>query len=123
LKGVNGSIIADDLLVKKFGRGKKGYFRAIFSDSKLTSKAPWTENQLSELITVFEKTSVPYITFTMKSTKETLLRNAELVGSTVPKGFKQDVSVRIYREDVFKIVGNGRGQVGNVIKLNDVNFK
>ncbi|EGD34414.1 hypothetical protein, partial [Capnocytophaga sp. oral taxon 338] len=103
LKGVKDNIIADDLFVKEL-RDERGrsYFRAIISDSKLKATSPWTANQKSELIDVFKNNpNKKYIEFQVR-TNNTLLKEAN-----APEKFRQGTTIRIYREDVYKIISEG----------------
>ncbi|MFU2095102.1 hypothetical protein, partial [Ornithobacterium rhinotracheale] len=75
LKGVNKSIIADDLFVKKVYDEIEEieYFRAIISDSKLSKTSPWTPNQKSELINVFrDNPNKKFIEFEVRTELEKL---------------------------------------------------
>ena len=78
------------------------YFRAIISDSKLNATSPWTANQKSELIDVFKNNpNKKYIEFQVR-TNNTLLKEAN-----APEKFRQGTTIRIYREDVYKIISEG----------------
>ena len=119
LKGVKNNIIADDLFVKEL-RDERGrsYFRAIISDSKLKATSPWTANQKSELIDVFKNNpNKKYIEFEVRSDKKYLGNLATDID------FNQNRKVRIYREDVYKIISEGENIKIPPIKMNDVNFK
>ena len=119
LKGVKDNIIADDLFVKEL-RDERGrsYFRAIISDSKLKATSPWTANQKSELIDVFKNNpNKKYIEFEVRSDKKYLGNLATDID------FNQNRKVRIYREDVYKIISEGENIKIPPIKMNDVNFK
>ena len=120
LKGVKDNIIADDLFVKKvFDEVEEvDYFRAIISDSKLNATSPWTANQKSELIDVFKNNpNKKYIEFEVRSDKKYLGNLATDID------FNQNRKVRIYREDVYKIISEGENIKIPPIKMNDVNFK
>ena len=120
LKGVKNNIIADDLFVKKvFDEVEEvDYFRAIISDSKLKATSPWTANQKSELIDVFKNNpNKKYIEFEVRSDKKYLGNLANDID------FNQNRKVRIYREDVYKIISEGENIKIPPIKMNDVNFK
>ena len=120
LKGVKNNIIADDLFVKKvFDEVEEvDYFRAIISDSKLKATSPWTANQKSELIDVFKNNpNKKYIEFEVRSDKKYLGNLATDID------FNQNRKVRIYREDVYKIISEGENIKIPPIKMNDVNFK
>ena len=119
LKGVKDNIIADDLFVKEL-RDERGrsYFKAIISDSKLKATSPWTANQKSELIDVFKNNpNKKYIEFEVRSDKKYLGNLATDID------FNQNRKVRIYREDVYKIISEGENIKIPPIKMNDVNFK
>ena len=119
LKGVKDNIIADDLFVKEL-RDERGrsYFRAIISDSKLKATSPWTANQKSELIDVFKNNpNKKYIEFEVRSSK------SELQKFNLPENFSTGSRVRIYREDVYKIISEGDNIKIPPIKMNDINFK
>ncbi|WP_238423799.1 hypothetical protein, partial [Capnocytophaga genosp. AHN8471] len=119
LKGVKDNIIADDLFVKEL-RDERGrsYFRAIISDSKLNATSPWTANQKSELIDVFKNNpNKKYIEFQVR-TNNTLLKEAN-----APEKFRQGTTIRIYREDVYKIISEGENIKIPPIKMNSINFK
>ncbi|MFM9403652.1 hypothetical protein ACKLNQ_17235 [Myroides odoratimimus] len=121
-KGGSKNIIADDLFVKKvFDEVEEiSYYRAVISDSKLTNGSPWTDNQWSELIEIFQNNkNLPFIEYEVRTSSEILsLKN------NVPTDFKTSTKIRIYREDVYKIVSD---EAGNIkippIKMNDINFK
>lgn len=102
--GPNGKkIIADDLFVKKvFDEIEEvDYYRAVISDSKLNAGSPWTDNQKSELINIFKNdTSKEFIEFEVRSTDKNL-----------PKDMGGNIKVRIYRDDVYKIISNETGQI------------
>ena len=98
LKGVKDNIIADDLFVKEL-RDERGrsYFKAIISDSKLKATSPWTANQKSELIDVFKNNpNKKYIEFEVRSDK-----------LPINSPIKKTDKIRIYREDVYKIISEG----------------
>ena len=119
LKGVKDNIIADDLFVKEL-RDERGrsYFKAIISDSKLKATSPWTANQKSELIDVFKNNpNKKYIEFEVRSSK------SELQKFNLPENFSTGSRVRIYREDVYKIISEGDNIKIPPIKMNDINFK
>ena len=120
LKGVKNNIIADDLFVKKvFDEVEEvDYFRAIISDSKLKATSPWTANQKSELIDVFKNNpNKKYIEFEVRSSK------SELQKFNLPENFSTGSRVRIYREDIYKIISEGDNIKIPPIKINDINFK
>ncbi|MGP6558183.1 hypothetical protein ACT4R9_03740 [Ornithobacterium rhinotracheale] len=119
LKGVNKSIIADDLFVKQVrdNRGRT-YFRAIISDSKLSKTSPWTPNQKSELINVFrDNPNKKFIEFEVRSDKRFLGNLADDIE------FNQSRKIRIYREDVYKIISEGEGIKTPPINMSKINFK
>ena len=119
LKGVKDNIIADDLFVKEL-RDERGrsYFRAIISDSKLKATSPWTANQKSELIEVFKNNpNKKYIEFEVRSADKYL---GDLIKN---KNFRDNKKIRIYREDVYKIISEGDNIKIPPIKMNDINFK
>ncbi|WP_315500785.1 hypothetical protein [Capnocytophaga gingivalis] len=119
LKGVKNNIIADDLFVKEL-RDERGrsYFKAIISDSKLKATSPWTANQKSELIDVFKNNpNKKYIEFEVRSDNDILLEKG------APKNFNKQKNVRIYREDVYKIISEGDNIKIPPIQMNSINFK
>ena len=119
LKGVKDNIIADDLFVKEL-RDERGrsYFKAIISDSKLKATSPWTANQKSELIDVFKNNpNKKYIEFEVRSDNDILLEKG------APKNFNKQKNVRIYREDVYKIISEGDNIKIPPIQMNSINFK
>ena len=119
LKGVKDNIIADDLFVKEL-RDERGrsYFKAIISDSKLNATSPWTANQKSELIDVFKNNpNKKYIEFEVRSADKYL---GDLIKN---KNFRDNKKIRIYREDVYKIISEGDNIKIPPIKMNDINFK
>ena len=119
LKGVKNNIIADDLFVKEL-RDERGrsYFKAIISDSKLNATSPWTANQKSELIDVFKNNpNKKYIEFEVRSDNDILLEKG------APKNFNRQKNVRIYREDVYKIISEGDNIKIPPIQMNSINFK
>ena len=96
----------------------RSYFKAIISDSKLNATSPWTANQKSELIDVFKNNpNKKYIEFEVRSDKKYLGNLATDID------FNQNRKVRIYREDVYKIISEGENIKIPPIKMNDVNFK
>ena len=120
LKGVKDNIIADNLFVKKvFDEVEEvDYFRAIISDSKLKATSPWTANQKSELIDVFKNNpNKKYIEFEVRSADKYL---GDLIKN---KNFRDNKKIRIYREDVYKIISEGDNIKIPPIKMNDINFK
>lgn len=91
----------------------RSYFRAIISDSKLKATLPWTANQKSELIDVFKNNpNKKYIEFELRSDK-----------LPINSPIKKTDKIRIYREDVYKIISEGDNIKIPPIKMNDVNFK
>lgn len=120
LKGQKETIIADDLFVKQvFDEVEEvDYFRAVISDSKLNTNSPWTKNQKSELIDVFKNNpNKKYIEFEVRT------NNKFLKEANAPKDFMQDIKVRIYREDVYKIISEGENIKIPPTNMNNVNFK
>ncbi|WP_271766890.1 hypothetical protein [Aquimarina algiphila] len=121
IKGTSKVVIADDLFVtKQFDEILEiDYFRAVINDSKLSKGSPWTPNQKSELIDVFKNNpNKKYIKFEVRSTK------GELNKFDLPdESFVQGVEIRIYREDVFKIISDGNDSFGEVLDMNKLNFK
>lgn len=94
------------------------YFRAVISDSKLNADSPWTANQKSELIDVFKNNpDKKYIEFEVRSSK------SELQKFNLPENFLTGSIVRIYREDVYKIISEEDNIKIPPIKMNDINFK
>ena len=80
----------------------RSYFKAIISDSKLKATSPWTANQKSELIDIFKNNpNKKYIEFEVRSDKKYLGNLATDID------FNQNRKVRIYREDVYKIISEG----------------
>ena len=62
----------------------------------------WTANQKSELIDVFKNNpNKKYIEFEVRSSK------SELQKFNLPENFSTGSRVRIYREDVYKIISEG----------------
>ncbi|AEK23349.1 hypothetical protein [Capnocytophaga canimorsus] len=73
------------------------YFRAVISDSKLNAGSPWTANQKSELIDVFKNNpDKKYIEFEVRSDK-----------LPINSPIKKTDKIRIYRENVYKIISEG----------------
>ena len=96
----------------------RSYFRAIISDSKLKATSPWTANQKSELIDVFKNNpNKKYIEFEVRSDNDILLEKG------APKNFNKQKNVRIYREDVYKIISEGDNIKIPPIQMNSINFK
>lgn len=114
LKGKLNKIISDDLFVKKqFDEILEiDYYRAVINDTKLTKNSPWTPNQKEELIDAFKNTDKPYIEFEVRSNKKALddmdLPDAEFTTGT---------SIRIYKDDIYKIIGDGNGNFGETIQI------
>jgi len=107
------------LFVKEL-RDERGrsYFKAIISDSKLNATSPWTANQKSELIDVFKNNpNKKYIEFEVRSADKYL---GDLIKN---KNFRDNKKIRIYREDVYKIISEGDNIKIPPIKMNDINFK
>ena len=78
----------------------------------------WTANQKSELIDVFKNNpNKKYIEFEIRSDKKYLGNLATDID------FNQNRKVRIYREDVYKIISEGDNIKIPPIKMNDINFK
>ena len=78
----------------------------------------WTANQKSELIDVFKNNpNKKYIEFEVRSDKKYLGNLATDID------FNQNRKVRIYREDVYKIISEGENIKIPPIKMNDINFK
>ncbi|WP_254050314.1 hypothetical protein [Myroides sp. N17-2] len=101
-KGGSKNIIADDLFVKLV-KDEKGrpYYKAVISDSKLTNGSPWTDNQWSELIEIFQNNkNLPFIEYQIRS-----------IDSNLPKNLRGNIDIRIYREDVYKIISDGAGNI------------
>lgn len=121
IKGSSKVVIADDLFViKQFDEVLEiDYFRAVINDSKLSVNSPWTPNQKSELIDIFKNNpNKKYIKFEVRSTK------GELNKFDLPdESFVQGSEIRIYREDVFKIISDGNDSFGEVLDMNKLNFK
>ncbi|MGV4600730.1 hypothetical protein, partial [Ornithobacterium rhinotracheale] len=111
--------LADELFLKQVrdNRGRT-YFRAIISDSKLSKTSPWTPNQKSELINVFrDNPNKKFIEFEVRT------NNIILKDLKSPEKFIQGVKVRIYREDVYKIISDGDNIKTPPIRMSDINFK
>ena len=67
------------------------------SDSKLNATSPWTANQKRELIDVFKNNpNKKYIEFEVRSDK-----------LPISSPIKKTDKIRIYREDVYKIISEG----------------
>ncbi|EHQ43867.1 hypothetical protein [Myroides odoratus] len=112
-------IIADDLFVKLV-KDEDGlpYYRAVVSDSKLNAGSPWADNQKSELIDIFKNdTSREFIEFEVRSDKKYLGKLANDID------FNQSKKIRIYREDVYKIISEGDNIKFPPLKLDNNNFK
>ena len=78
----------------------------------------WTANQKSELIDVFKNNpNKKYIEFQVR-TNNTLLKEAN-----APEKFRQGTTIRIYREDVYKIISEGDNIKIPPIQMNSINFK
>jgi len=110
LKGKLKKIIADDLFIKKqFDELLEvEYYKAIISDSKLTKNSPWTGNQKDELINAFKNTDKPYLEFEVRTALDKLPKNSPVKTKDV---------IRIYKKDVFKIIGDGNGNFGDVVQI------
>ncbi|MBW3520008.1 fibronectin type III domain-containing protein [Flavobacterium sp. NKUCC04_CG] len=118
--GGSKKLIADDLFVKELFDETEGlyYYRAVISDSKLNVGSPWTPNQRTELIDIFAKDETKkFIEYEVRSNSEFLGRLAN------DADFLQSKKVRIYREDVYKIISEGDQIKTPPIKLNSNNFK
>ena len=78
----------------------------------------WTANQKSELIDVFKNNpNKKYIEFEVRSDNDILLEKG------APKNFNKQKNVRIYREDVYKIISEGDNIKIPPIQMNSINFK
>ncbi|MCG8207857.1 UDP-N-acetylenolpyruvoylglucosamine reductase [Tenacibaculum finnmarkense genomovar finnmarkense] len=88
------------------------YYRAVINDTKLTKNSPWTPNQKEELINAFKNTNKKYIEFEVRN-NERALKNMDLPDNKFTTGSE----VRIYKEDVFKIIGDGNGAFDEVIQI------
>ena len=78
----------------------------------------WTANQKSELIDVFKNNpNKKYIEFEVRSADKYL---GDLIKN---KNFRDNKKIRIYREDVYKIISEGDNIRIPPIKMNDINFK
>ncbi|MEL6561584.1 MAG: hypothetical protein AAFQ94_25575, partial [Bacteroidota bacterium] len=110
LKSLNSDkrIIGDDVFIKAVSSNGVSYKKAIYHDSKLKEGSPWTENQKSELIKIFETTDKPYVEFEVRSSNTKLNTNGLL--STGEK-------VRIYREDVYKTISDENLQIDRTYKI------
>lgn len=99
-------IIGDDVFIKNdIDDLGVSFKRAIYHDSKLSSGSPWTPNQRSELIDIFSNNpNKQYIEFEVRTANNMLPQ-----GSPVSQG----QIVRVYREDVFKTISNGSGNIGS----------
>ncbi|CAM3290525.1 UDP-N-acetylenolpyruvoylglucosamine reductase [Empedobacter stercoris] len=114
--GSSNKIIADDLFVKKvFDEIEEvDYYRAVISDSKLNAGSPWTANQKSELIDIFKNDKTKeFIEFQVRTNPRILIEKG------APSGMN---TIRIYREDVYKIISEGDNIKVPPIKLNSNNF-
>ncbi|MDR2223879.1 MAG: UDP-N-acetylenolpyruvoylglucosamine reductase [Flavobacteriaceae bacterium] len=118
--GPNGKkIIADDLFVKlvKYDKGRP-YYRGVISDSKLSSGSPWTDNQKSELINIFRDDKIrEFIEFEVRTNNDFLIKNG------APNGFSTKTKIRVYREDVYKIISEGDNIKVPPLKMNTSNFR
>lgn len=113
-------IIADDLFVKKvFDEIEEiDYYRAVISDSKLSAGSPWTKNQKSELIDIFKNDkSKEFIEFEVRTNNDILIKNG------APNGFLTSTKIRVYREDVYKIISEGDNIKVPPLNMNTSNFK
>lgn len=73
----------------------------------------WIANQKSELIDVFKNNpNKKYIEFEVRSDK-----------LPINSPIKKTDKIRIYREDVYKIISEGDNIKIPPIKMNDINFK
>ncbi len=86
----------------------RSYYKAIISDSKLTKNSPWTGNQKDELINAFKNTDKPYLEFEVRTALDKLPKNSPVKTKDV---------IRIYKKDVFKIIGDGNGNFGDVVQI------
>jgi hypothetical protein len=80
-------------------------YKLIYHDSKLSNAAPWTPNQQTDIIDVFNQTNPPdFIEFQVRNGTDYFTQ--KYPNSIVGTDFK----VRIYREDVYKSISNGEGE-------------
>ena len=94
------------------------YYKAVISDSKLNAGSPWTDNQKSELINIFKNDiSKEFIEFEVRSADSYL---GDLIKD---KNFRDNKKIRIYREDVYKIISDGEQINIPPIKMDNNNFK
>lgn len=101
-------IIGDDVFIKEIKVDGVKYNKAIFHDSKLKGDSPWTDNQKSELIDIFENTDEPYIEFEVRSSDIKLKDN-----NSINTGEK----IRIYREDVYKTTSDNDLNIDNTFQI------
>ncbi len=112
LKGKLNKIISDDLFVKQVRDSRRRtYFRAILSDSKLSKNSPWTTNQKEELINAFKNTDKPYLEFEVRSTLDKLPVNSPV---------KTQDKIRLYKEDLYKIISDGDGNFKEVLDYKEI---
>ncbi|WP_456315327.1 hypothetical protein [Pseudomonas shirazensis] len=115
-------VILDDALVDPIAmitdaRGRKTY-KTLYHDSKLTTKAPWTPNQSSEIIDKFttgkgiltDSNGAKYLELEVKSSTTYF----EKQGGFLKTGDK----IRIYKSDIYKSISNGDGKsITETIKI------
>ncbi|MGV4523785.1 hypothetical protein, partial [Ornithobacterium rhinotracheale] len=88
------------------------YFRAIISDSKLSKTSPWTPNQKSELINVFrDNPNKKFIEFEVRTELEKL---------PIDSPIKTKDKVRVYKEEVYKIISDGNSNFGEVLDYKEI---
>lgn len=94
------------------------YYKAVISDSKLNAGSPWTANQKSELIDIFKNDkSKEFIEFEVRTNNDILIKNG------APNGFSTSTKIRVYREDVYKIISEGENIKVPPLNMNTSNFK
>lgn len=119
MAGNGKNIIADDLLPIVVNEGGVfSYFKVVINDSKLSKNAPWTENQLSEIIQPFkDNPNLQYINFEVRSAMDIIAKNAKIL----PPNFRTGLKIRLYRQDVLKTIQNQSGGF-DVINMNSIYF-
>ncbi len=91
------------------------YRKVIYHDSKLSSSAPWSTNQNTDIVQVFrDNPNKKFIELNVRSSSKYF---GDYPNS--PIGFND--KLRIYREDVYKSISNGDG--GDIIDVVNMNSK
>ena len=115
--GPNGNmVIMDNAFVQEVKDldGTLDYIKVAYNDSKYSNAAGWTDNQKSEIITIFKNdTNKQFIELKVR-TENRFLNNTPI---------SQNSTIRLYRQDVFKTISDGSGNFGQTIRMNDINFR